>query len=290
MLSKRELCALSGIGSGADDVPALSKLLDLSVSQTYKVVRSLAEKEFVRFECGTVLVEKSTHVAILLNILGDSPDSYIVLSDSGLEIIRTLTEPHTVSEISSETGLHQTTITRKIGLMRRMGMVRKDGSAYSINEELWPKMMDLACSYDAYARLTDPRVPFGSEIYHSSDGLAVFSSNRILNSTRTAFSKYGDFGMSIRPGTNYYCSSDREPDVKDVFLHSLYVVEKDRSWRSKMLALIFYVMHEHELSGVRHPVADDMRTVLNGGRVRGWAPLDEMNERATIYGVDLYDN
>ncbi|MDR0309641.1 MAG: helix-turn-helix domain-containing protein [Candidatus Methanoplasma sp.] len=290
MLSKKELRALSEIGNGADDIPTLSRALALSISQTYKIVRSLSEKEFTVLEHGTIIIEKRTHIALLLDILNDSSDSYIVLSDSGMDVIRMLITPHTVSEISSMTGLHQTTITRKIDQMRRMGMVRKKGTVYSINEELWPKIMDFAGSYDAYIRLTDPRIPFGSEVYHSSDSLVVFSSNRVLNSKRTAFSKYGDFGMDIHPGTNYYCSMDREPDIKEAFLHSLYIVDKDKSWRNKMLALIFYVMNKDELNDIRHPVADDMRTVLNGGRIKGWIPLEEMNERAKIYGVDLYDN
>ncbi|MCL2031835.1 MAG: helix-turn-helix domain-containing protein [Methanomassiliicoccaceae archaeon] len=290
MLSKGELRALSEIGNGAVDVPTLSRVLDLSLSQTYKVVGTLFEKEIAFLEQGTLFIERKTHVAILIDILNDSPDSYIALSDSGMEIIRTLIEPRTVSEISIMTGLHQTTITRKIGLMRRMGMVRKEGSTYSVNEELWPKIMEFARSYGAYARLTDPRMPLGSEVYHSSGGLLVFSNDRVLNNTRTAFSKYGDFGMNIHPGTNYYCSSDTEPDIRNVFLHSLYVVEKDKNWRSKMLALIFYVMHKHELKDVPHPIVDDMRTVLSGGGVEGWAPLEEMNERAKMYGADLYDN
>jgi predicted transcriptional regulator len=289
MLSKNELRALSEISNGADDVPTLSEVLDISGSQAYKIVRSLNEKELVYLEHGALFIEKKTHLAILLEILNASPDSYILLSDSGLDIIRTLIEPRTVSEISSVTGLHQTTITRKIDQMRRMGMVRKENSTYSINEKIWPKMMSLACSYDEYTKLTDPRAPFGSEIYHSSDDIMIFSSNRTLNNKRTAFSKYGDLGMKIHPGTNYYCSSDRELDIKDIFLHSLYVIENDKSWRNKMLALIFYVMHKNELSGILHPVVNDMRTILNGGRIDGWAPLKEMNERARMYGVDLYD-
>jgi hypothetical protein len=132
-------------------------------------------------------------------------------------------------------------------------------------------------------------VPFGSEIYHSSADLVVFSSNRTLNNRRTAFSKYGDFGMNIYPGTNYYCSSDSDPAIKDVFIHSLYVAEKDKSWRNKMLALIFFAMHKDELNNVMHPIVDDMRSVLNGIPVDGWVPLKEMNERAKMYGVDLHD-
>ncbi|MDR0334851.1 MAG: helix-turn-helix domain-containing protein [Methanomassiliicoccaceae archaeon] len=289
MLSKNELRALSEISNGADNVRVLSGELDLSGPQTYKVVRALTEKEFANLRRGTVFIEKKTHIAILLDILNDSPDSYIVLSDSGLEIIKTLVGPRTVSEISSLTGLHQTTITRKIDRMRRMGMVKKEGTIYSINEELWPKMMELASSYDKYTKHIDPRVPLGSEVFHLSADLAVFSSKRALNNTKTAFSKYGDHGMAIYPGTNYYCNSDHELDIRDIFTHSLYVVENDKGWRSKMLALIFYVMHKSDLSDISHPVIDDMKAVLNGDRVDGWAPLKEMNERANVYGVDLYD-
>jgi len=289
MLSKNELRALSRIGNGADNVQVLSGELDLSGTQTYKVIRSLGEKEFANLRRGTIFIEKKTHIALLLEILNDSPDACTVLSDSGLEIIKTLAEPRTSSEISLLTGLHQTTVTRKIDLMRRMGMVRKKGPVYSINEELWPKMKELARSYDAYTKLIDPRVPFGSEIYHLSKDLAVFSSKRTLNSTKTAFSGYGDHGMTVRPGTNYYCSSD-DVNINDIFLHSLYVVEKDGGWRGRMLALIFYVMHRDELKDVKHPLVNEMHTVLNGGRVDGWVPLKEMQERAKMYGVDLYDN
>ena len=229
MLSKKELRALSGISDGADDIQTLSRALDLSIPQTYKIVRSLSEQDIAGLDHGTIFIEKKTHLSILLDILNDSPDSYIVLSDSGIEIIRTLIEPRTVSEVSVITGLHQTTITRKIDQMRRMGMIRKDGSSYSINEELWPKLMDFACSYDAYTKFTSPRAPFGSEIYYSSDDLVVFSSRRVLNDTRTAFSKYGDLGMKIYPGTNYYCDSNREPDIKNIFLHSLYIIKKNKN-------------------------------------------------------------
>jgi len=289
MLKKKELRALSEISNGADEVPALSQTLSLGIPQTYNIVRSLIKKEFVSNEKGILLVEKKTHIAILLEILNDSPDSFKVLSDSGMEIIRSLTEPRSVSEITSLTGLHQTTITRKIDLMRRMGMVKKRGSIYSINEELWPKLGVLARSYDSYTKLIDPRVPIGSEIYHSSNDLAVFSSKRKLDQKRTAFSKFGDYGMTIYPGTNYYCSSDRIPDLKEIFLHSLYVVEKDKNWRNKMLALIFFVIHKQELNDVTHPVVEEMRAVLKGVQVKGWVPLDEMNERAKMYGVDLND-
>ena len=290
MLSKNELRALSGIGNGTDNVRALSETLGLSISQTYKVAGSLREKGIAVIEHGTFSITERTHIAILMSILNDSPDSYMALSDSGTEIIRALTGPRRVSEISSTTGLHQTTVTRKIDLMGRMGMVRKKGPVYSLNGELWPKITEFAHSYDAYAKLTDPRVPFGSEVFHLSNDLAVFSSNRSLDNPRTAFSKYADFGMDIHPGTNYYCAWDREPDIKDVFLHSLYVLEKEKGWRGRMLALIFYVMHKHELNDVTHPIIDEMRTVLNGGSVDGWVPLEEMNERAKIYGADLYDN
>jgi len=288
MLSKMELRALSEISRGAEAVSELSEALELSTPQTYKVIRSLREKDHVRFEHGTISIEKRTHVAILLNILNDSQISYVPLSDCGMEIIRTLTEPRTVSEISSMIGVHQTTVTRKIGRMRRHGMVRKEKTSYSINAKLWPRLVDLASSYNEYLRFTDPRAPFGSEIFYSSLGLVVFSSDRDLDDKKTAFSRYDDHGMHIYPGTYYYCTSDCEPTLKDIFLHSLYVVEKDRCWRSKMLALIFYVMHKNELNDVEHPVMNDIRTVLKGDRVEGWVPLREMQERAVMYEVDLY--
>jgi DNA-binding MarR family transcriptional regulator len=290
MFSKKELRALSEISTGSDNIRSLSKVLDISVPQTYKILKALSEREVAHLRNGTIYIEKTTHISALLNVLNDSPDSYIVLSDSGLEIIRTLTVPRTVSEIMSKTGLVQSTITRKIHLMRRMGMVRKERTTYTINTKLWPKLVKLATMYNEYYELMDPRVPFGSLIYHSSPDLVIFANDKTLDYVRTAFSRYGDYGMTVFAGENIYCTSDRELDIKEIFLHSLYIVAKDRNWRSKMLALIFYVMHKEELKDVQHPVIEDMRTVLKGGTVDGWVPLKEMQIRAEVYGVSLYDH
>lgn len=290
MLSKNEMKALINVNDGADDVQTLSGVMEISRPQTYKIVKSLSEKDLAELKHGRIILDNKPHIAILLEIIQDIPTSVEVLADSGLDIIGNLKEPHTVSEISDITGLHQTTITRKIDGMRRRGMLRKNNSTYSINRDIWPKLYDFACAYESYRRTSDPRIPFGANVHFISKRLAVFSDKRQFDITRTAFSMYGDFGIAMFPGTNYYCTLKSEPGIEDVFLHSLYVVDSEKSWRNKMLALIFYVKHKDLLTEVKHPIIDDMDAVLSGKRIDGWVPLWEMQERAEMYGVNLYDN
>jgi len=54
-----------------------------------------------------------------------------------------------------------------------------------------------------------------------------------------------------------------------------------------MMALILYAKFKNELGSVEHPLKDEMDRVLSGEKVEGWVKLDEMQERADIYGVVL---
>jgi hypothetical protein len=58
-----------------------------------------------------------------------------------------------------------------------------------------------------------------------------------------------------------------------------------------MMALIFYKKYKNELKNVDHPMKEEMETVLatKTGKVNGWVPLKEMQTRAKMYEVDLYD-
>jgi hypothetical protein len=120
----------------------------------------------------------------------------------------------------------------------------------------------------------------------------VFSHDRDLEQTRTAFSRFGEYGIRIFLDTQYYCNIADPLNVSDVMIHCFEVIATETNWRLRMLALIFYKKYINELKDISHPMKDEMECVLGTkeGKVNGWVPLKEMQERATMYGVDLYDN
>jgi len=133
----------------------------------------------------------------------------------------------------------------------------------------------------------DLRVPTGSILYYSSKAYAIFSIDKELEYTKTAFSLYSEMGVTLHHFTRYYCTLGSPLTIQDVFTHSLHIIGVDGDWRLKMMALIFYVKYRDELEGVEHPMKDTMNEILKGFRVKGWVPLREMQERADMYGVKL---
>ena len=288
MFSKNELLILSKVSRGTDDIPSLMESTGKSRAQVYKIAASLQKKDAVTFENGKVIPRSKTHISLLLSILRNSRDSYIALSGHSLDILVQLKEAHTLTDVASAIGLSIRTVQRSMDWMLALNMVRKDGWKYSINEKMWPHIIEFIDAYDQYNRSTDPRAPPASIIFYASKDLVLFSNDKILDHTLTAFSRYSEMGIRVYLGTKYYCNMSTLLTIQEIFTHSLHIITADEDWRLRMMALIFYVKFKDDLKGVAHPMKNEMDRVLSGESMNGWVPLKEMQERAEMYEVDLY--
>jgi predicted transcriptional regulator len=291
MYSKTEMLLLHGLCKGATTVPELSVMMKVGKVQTYRTITSLKEKGAVRFEDGNVIPQNQSHLYTLMNLMHDSSAAVTLLAGNGLDIIRELREPGTAAEVSVRLGVSQRTVSRSIKRMRNVGMLSKEGDRYSLNKKMWRGLRPLADRYADYWESFDERVPPGSRIYRKSPSRVVFSNDRDLKCTKTAFSIFGEYGITSYQDTHYYCDLPHPPTIRDVMIHCFDVIEAESDWRLRMMALIFYKKNRKELEDMRHHMKDEMELVLRTkkGRVEGWVPLWEMQERAEMYGVDLYD-
>jgi len=289
MFTESELKVLNQINRGNSTVEGIADALKLTKRQTYRLVKSLTDKETIRKKEGNIVLEKKTHITFLVKVLEASEIFCKILSDSGLDILGELNEERTMKELTQCLGIHQSTVSRKLSQMTVLSMVHKQGTRYFINPHR-RELIDLSDSYRAYKKTNDSRIPAGSEVYHNSKDLIVFSNNNVLNMKTTAFSKYDQYGITFYPGTVYYCNKKEDPTLTEIFLHSLYVLETADSWRLNMMALILYVKFRKELCDVSNSIKNDMDAVLLGENINGWVPLKEMQERAEMYGVNLYDS
>ncbi|MCL2295503.1 MAG: MarR family transcriptional regulator [Methanomassiliicoccaceae archaeon] len=288
MLSSSELKMLSEVNKGNNTPFSLTETENKTKAQIYKVLKSLRKKEILRLEEGKVIIEDKTHIILLLNVLRRLHGSYEALSNSGTEILAELaTAPLSINELTERIGVDRTTISRKIKKMESRSMVIKENREYSLNREVWPDLSEFAISYSLYLKNNDHRAIRGSRVYHVSKDLIIFSNDSAADLTKTAFSRYEEFGIKIGLRTIYYCNLERDLSVSDVFLHSLYVISDSEDWWLRMMALILYAKYKDELKGTRHKMKDEMDIVLAGSVVKGWVPLQEMRERADVYGVEL---
>src|SRR3989338_4381220 len=153
---------------------------------------------------GILQPEMKTHVNMLLTLLSKAADLSRPLSATGLQIYLALLEPKTIKEIEKETGLHKTTILKKIKQGRRMSLLLIENKKYRINDKVWPDVQEGLTEFKRYEDAIDPRVPVNSMIYYKNEDEIVFSNKGDIDAEKTAFSAYDQFGLKLLLITNYY--------------------------------------------------------------------------------------
>ncbi len=286
MFTQSQLSVMLSVAKGNDSIPRISKSESLSIPQTYRVVKQLI---------GMGLVSKKEKIELVRAPLPDSlaktldsyPDIAHPLAGNGMEILSVLTEPMTVPEIVEKEDLDLSRTYSKIRELLNRSIVVKKGHRYSVNLKLWPDLDKVLADFRRYKEISIRNVPVAATVYHTSREETVFSCTVADGYVRTAFSRYDEYGIDFFKGREFYSTSDREPGLDDIFLHSLYVISKEKDWRLRMFALIFYCKYKGWLSLPDLPITSQMLDVLAGKKVDGWAPLSEMQERAEMYGVKL---
>jgi predicted transcriptional regulator len=291
MFSKREMHMLQNVSHGISSVAELSGSMAISTPRVYAIASSLKEKGAVRLKDGFIIPERHTYLNLLLIMLHDHRSAADNLSGTGMDLLAELLAEKNVTELSVALKEDRRTVMSRINKMKRNGLVFKDGKDYRINDVFWPELRRLITEYDIYRKTIDLRVPSDSRVYSSTAEHAVFSNDRDLNCRRTAFSMYGEYGLTVHTNTNYYCTLQKPPTLSEVMEHSMEIISSDKDKRLRMAALIFYRKHIDSFECIKHPMKDEMDTVLRmkDDTAEGWLPLKEMQVRAEMYGVDLYD-
>lgn len=286
MFTESQLSVIHSITKGNDSIPLISESEELSIPQTYRIVKQLTERGLVSKK-ERIQLERVPLAASLAKTLGSAPDVIHPLSGSGLDILAAMTRPMTVPEIVGEIGVDISRTYSKMKELLDRSMVLKTGHRYSVNLGVWPEFGQLLTDVRRYKEISIEDVPVSATVYHAGKKETVFSCDRADGYVRTAFSKYGEYGIDFVPEKRYYSTSDAEPELNTVFLHSLYVISKEDDWRLRMFALIFFCRYRAQLSLPELPIVSEMLNVLAGKKVKGWVPLPEMQDRARMYGVDL---
>jgi hypothetical protein len=291
MFSKKEMLMLQNVSRGINTVAGLSESMGVSASRVYATASSIKEKGAVHLKDGMIIPERHTYLNLLLTMLHDHTSASDNLSGNGMDLLAELLNEKNVVELSAALEEDRKTVMSRINKMKRNGLVYKDGKNYRINDVFWPELRKLVIEYDIYRKTIDLRVPPDSRVYYRSADHAVFSNDRDIRYQRTAFSMYGDYGMTVHTNTNYYCTLTAPPTISEIMVHSMEIISADRDKRLRTAALIFYKKHIDRFERIRHPMKDEMDAVMRtkGGVTEGWLPLREMQTRAEMYGVDLHD-
>ncbi|MBN2368019.1 hypothetical protein JXC34_03295 [Candidatus Woesearchaeota archaeon] len=280
--SKTELKVISELGKGNCKIKGIAKALNKSISQIYRIAQKL---EIADLKRGVLKPHMKTHVSLLLKIMARSQALSTPLSGTGIQIYSSITTPKTIKEIVKETGLHKTTVLKKISQGKRMSLAYPEKNTVRVNEKIWPDAKAFFEELKRYEGAVDPRVPVNSIIYHKNEHEIVFSTKEDHNAAPTAFSAYEQYGIKLLTITNYYYLPKKNLKKTDILKHSLYIAEKDNS--HIIFIALFYAKFKKEFKSIKHPIIQKLQRIFKGEKIPEFPSLAEIKDRAEVYHIKI---
>jgi hypothetical protein len=194
--------------------------------------------------------------------------------------------PKSLEALAVETCIPGDTLYGYLKDLLRLGVVRRsrEGKAYhySFNFILWPELKDFVTSLLEYQ--TQRHVPREALIIKSYVDSVLFKSIRQQDAVPTSFSAYDSYGIELGLRDNYYTLPRREPSIQEVFIHSLDSAE---DLRQRLFCILFYLKYKDNLESVQHPMVDEIKEVLKGEKIKGYPSMEDIKDRAALYGIKL---
>jgi predicted transcriptional regulator len=290
--SKTELQTIAELAKDNTSISGVAEALKKSEKNIYRIVQKLEEKDLASLSSGKIVPKKNTLTVRLTKTLDSYPNLIPILADSGIQILVPLLGAKTVDEITEDSGIKKSTVYALLKKALKISLVKKDGERYSLNERLWGDVAELIKEIRNIERLLDPRVPYNSEIYYQNQHEVIYS-NKYSDGPgeKTGFSVFEKEGIKLFLPTTYYYYSDKEPEKEltkeDIFRHALYAGEKEQSVRHFIFLALFYCKYEEELKDVKNDIVENLNFVLQGKRIKGYPDLEEIKEKAEMYGIEI---
>ena len=285
-LSKPELRILQQIANGNTRINEIAHAIKKSDKQIYRTTKNLIEKGFIELYRGKITAKKTTHNAVLMNLLSKHPNLINVLSGNGIKILIVVLSPKNIKQIKRETKLKKSIIYQKLKQFYNTSIIRKENKNYVLNAKIWNNLKDFLEEYKKFSESVDKKIPANSVIYKKTDKELVFANKEKIDATLTAFSCFENFGIKIFLTTNYYTLPKRKLSKKITFRHSLYVAEKEKTIRYLIFISLFYLKFKKQLK-VKHFIVDKIKLVLKGKNFPDYPTLNEIKERADIYDIKI---
>ncbi|MGM5481788.1 MAG: helix-turn-helix domain-containing protein [Nanobdellota archaeon] len=285
--SQTELKTLAELGNGKKTPSELAEALSKSISQIYRTLQKLEEKDIITLIRGTIKLKTKTHITLLTTQLASHKSLITPLSGAGMRIYTELSRPQTLQELVANTKLHQVTILKKIQEGKKISLVKKENKRYSLNEKLWPEAKQMLDEMKIHEKYTDERIPANSRIYKKENQTIIFSNKDELDATKTAFSRFSEYEIKILLLTNYYILPKQELTTRDIFNHALIITEEEFEIRKVIFITLFYLKYKEKVSNIDHPILKNIKGILKGETIKGYPTRQELEEKAKVYNLKL---
>jgi len=274
-------------GKGKNNANEIALALKKSKSQIYRSLKDLNKMNIVQLKRGGFELMLNPHTNLLVNNLLNHPNLIQLLTDSSIQILQECLELTTISKIAKNTKLNKATIYNWINKLQKVSIIRETNHQYLFNTKLWADLKEFIIEFKKFNDSLDNRIRPSSKIYYKDKNIIIFSTKTSENASLTAFSMYKQFGVNILTTKNYYSFPNKKNTVRDVFIHSLYVTEKEKDFRNLLFVALFYLKNRKKLNRINNVILDNIKRILKGEQIKDYPSLSEIKERAELYNIEV---
>jgi predicted transcriptional regulator len=261
-----------------NSITQLAKALNKSKSQISRSLNSLEKKGFIENK----QLQRLPYISLLLQALKNNSQLTNIIHDSSFEILLELNTPKSIKDLSKR--FKTITIYKTLQKFKKYNLVKKTNNLYSFNSTIWPDLSEFINSYQEYSKNIDSRVPLDSKIYYKTEKEILFSNSNELDAKKTAFSAY-DFKLLLTK--NYYFLPNKKLSLKQIFQHSLLIMEQEYDYKYFIFLILFYLKHKKEINHLKSPTLELIKDILNKKIIKGYPTYDEIKERAQVYDIKI---
>ncbi|MEM2114396.1 MAG: helix-turn-helix domain-containing protein [Candidatus Caldarchaeum sp.] len=292
-MKSTEIEALKLLTMSPARVEQIAAKLNLSRSQSYRVLNSLMRKGFVEKVDDTYAIGRNPLGKAIVEVSSRYNISKI-LEGSTAEILMHLLTPRKSGELLSLTGLSQTTVGRVLNTLMESGIVRRKGWNYQIVEDENLRHLIVLLKQARWGHVVEPE----ARVLFSNDYIIKTVPRGLkAEGVLTAFSRFKEFNVDYIPNRDYYVYPSTEIDAETVLVHSL-IASETRMERS-MCAVFFLVnsktidMMKARKIARKTPVTvllSDLENYVSGLPCLNpglFLPWDEFQELCRLYGLQV---
>ena len=250
---------LKAIISETYDVSTLREISGVKEWQFNEQTKKLLQDGYIKKEGNLITLQENAKAA-LLRTISHTWNLENLLRDSNELVFSYLTEPLTVNEIVTNTGLSTATIYRAISDLSAIGIIHKEEDT---KEYHWGKAPERISIDPAKTDLIDfARIlktereklyePDAEIIYTDKEKIVKkVAKGKITEGELTSFSVFPNYGIQYESPYDYYVNQESPLDIHDIIIHSVLTAYKANDKLGLIMAIVFYVHNKSTIDTKR---------------------------------------
>lgn len=288
------------------DIGILRKNSRVKEWQFNGIIHKLVRAGLVKKE-GKVIKLQENHKAILFRKISQKWNLINLFRDSNENVLSYLTEPITVNEIATNTGLSVSTVYRAISDLKSTGAIQITPDAQDNHNKqtselirVNPSHTDLVIFAQILKLEREHRSVPDAEIIYMDNAKIIkkILKEKTTTGELTGFSMFTSNGIMYDSPYDYYVEQKEPLDLHDIIIHSVLASYKDNDKLGLIMSIVFYIHNKNKVDTKRlREIAStfkissvwlDVEAYIRRQKLKNksiFLPWDEFVSKAELYEI-----